>query len=562
MAFDLIIRGGTVYDGTGESPRTADVAVNDGLIADVGKIDGPGRREINADGAIVTPGFVDIHTHYDGLATWSSRLHPSSHHGVTTVVMGNCGVGFAPVRSQDQDRLIELMEGVEDIPGAALHEGLPWAWESFPDYLDFLGERHFDMDIGAQFPHAALRVFVMGERGANREPATAEDIAEMRRLTTQAISAGALGFSTSRTLNHRSVNGDPTPSLTATRDELIGIGLGIRDARRGVIELISDFADLDQEFEIVRAMLLESGAPMTISLADGINPQGWRPLLAKIDAANADGLMVKGQVAPRAIGIMLGLTATLNPFVRYPHFNEIRHLPLSEKVTRLQDPDFRRKLLSSPEELKTLQKRFVDWERIWVLGDPPDYEPRPEASIAALAATSGTSPENYALDAMSRKGGREMLYTPFANYRDGNLDSCREMILARNTVMGLGDGGAHVGTICDASFITTLLTHWGRDRTRGARIDLATLVKAQTQDTAATVGLKDRGILAAGLRADLNVIDFEHLGVRVPEMITDLPAGGSRLEQKADGYLATVVSGEVTYRNGEATDALPGRLIR
>ncbi|MDA0790667.1 MAG: amidohydrolase family protein [Proteobacteria bacterium] len=562
MAFDLIIRGGTVYDGTGAAARVADVAINDGLIADVGKIDGRGRREINADGAMVTPGFVDIHTHYDGLATWSSRLQPSSHHGVTTVVMGNCGVGFAPVRPRDQDRLIELMEGIEDIPGTALHEGLPWAWESFPDYLDYLSARSFDMDIGAQFPHAALRVYVMGERGANREPATAADIAEMRRLTTEAIAAGALGFSTSRTLNHRSVNGEPTPSLTAARDELLGIAAGIRDARRGVIELISDFKDLDQEFELVRAMLLESGAPMTISLADGINPQGWRPLLAMIDGANADGLAVKGQVAPRAIGIMLGLTATLNPFIRYPHFDEIRDLPLAEKVARLQDPEFRARLLSSPSELKTLQKRFVDWERIWVLGDPPDYEPTPDASIAALAASEGRPPEQYALDAMLRKGGREMLYTPFANYRDNNLDCCREMILARNTVMGLGDGGAHVGTICDASFITTLLTHWGRDRTRGERIDLATLVKAQTQDTAAAVGLKDRGVLMPGLRADVNVIDFERLGVRAPEMVRDLPADGARLEQKADGYLATIVSGEVTYRHGEATEALPGRLIR
>jgi N-acyl-D-aspartate/D-glutamate deacylase len=560
--FDLVVRGGEVLDGTGSEQRRADVAVRDGSIVEVGHVSGQATQEIDADGALVTPGFVDIHTHYDGLVTWGSRLNPSSHHGVTTVVMGNCGVGFAPVRPDDHEKLVQLMEGVEDIPGIALHEGLPWGWESFSDYLDLLETRHFDMDVGAQLPHAALRVYVMGERGARREPATANDIAEMRHLTTQAILAGALGFTTSRTLNHRSVTGDPTPSLTAEIEEMVGIARGIKDAGRGVMEMISDFNELDDEFKIVRAMLKESGAPMTISLAQGINPQGWRPLLDRIDAANVDGMTVKGQVAPRAIGVMLGLTATLNPFIRYPIYREISGLPLAERVARLSDSEFRKRLLEQKVELSTLQKRFTDWNRIWVLGDPPDYEPLPEHSVGAKAAATGVPPEEYALDAMVQDGGRQLLYTPFANYEDGNLDCCREMILSENTVMGLGDGGAHVGTICDASFITTLLTHWGRDRTRGEKIDLPTLVKAQSHDTARTVGLMDRGTLVPGMKADINVIDFDNLRTRAPGIVNDLPAGGARLEQKAEGYLATIVSGQITYQNGEPTEALPGRLIR
>jgi len=562
--YDLIIRGGNIIDGTGGPAFVSDIAIRNGRIADVGKISARGYEEIDADGALVTPGFVDIHTHYDGQATWSNRLSPSSHHGVTTAVMGNCGVGFAPVRKEDHDLLVRLMEGVEDIPGAALHEGLRWQWESFPDYMDYLDQKRYDMDLGTQIPHAALRVYVMGERGANREKANAADIEEMRRLTAEGIRAGALGFSSSRTLNHRSSSGDPTPSLTAAREELVGIGLGVRDAGRGVLEMISDFADLDEEFDTIMAMVRESGAPMTISLAQGLSPNGWRSLYERIEAANKQGLVVRGQVAPRAIGIMLGLNASLNPFMLHPSFQQIADLPLAEKVAALKNKDFRQKLFAEePAPTYERLKRLIgQYEKMWVLGDPPEYEPSEQTAIATLAAQKGLDPAQYALEAMLENEGQQFLYTPFANYADYNLDVCRELILADHTVMGLGDGGAHVGTICDASFITFLLTHWGRDRTRGEKIELPTLIKAQSRDTARAVGLLDRGVIAPGLKADINIIDFDNLRVHAPKMIKDLPAGGSRLDQKADGYLATIVSGHVTYRQGEATGELPGRLVR
>ncbi|NIP13996.1 MAG: amidohydrolase family protein [Pseudomonadales bacterium] len=561
---ELVIRGGTVIDGTGDPGRTADVAVRDGVIVEVGAVDGSGRREIRADGALVTPGFVDIHTHYDGQATWSNRLSPSSHHGVTTVVMGNCGVGFAPVKPADRDLLIELMEGVEDIPGAALHEGIHWEWETFPQYLDYLSRRDFDMDIGAQLPHGALRVYVMGQRGADREAATADDIARMRAITAEAVEAGALGFSSSRTLNHRSSKGAPTPSLTAARQELLGIALGLKDAGRGVMEMISDFQDADQEFAHLAAMTQESGRPMSISLAQGLSPNGWRSLLGRIASASDAGLPMRAQVAPRPIGILLGLTTTLNPFVTHPAYREIAGLPLAERVRAMRDPERKAAILAgSPGKgFQRLWGIMAGGAKIWHLEDPPDYEPAPEDSLASLARAARVDPWEYVYDQLLESEGRQILYTPFANYAEDNLDCCREMILHPDTVMGLGDGGAHVGTICDASFVTTLLTHWGRDRTRGERIDLPVLVKSQTADTARAVDLTDRGVLAPGMKADINVIDFERLKVRAPEIVHDLPAGGARLQQKADGYLATVVSGQVTYENGEPTEALPGRLIR
>lgn len=562
--YDTIIRGGTVIDGTGAAAQSADVGIKDGLIAQVGKLSGQADQVIDADGALVTPGFVDIHTHYDGQATWSNRMSPSSHHGVTTVVMGNCGVGFAPVRPADHDVLIELMEGVEDIPGVALHEGLPWSWESFPDYMDFLSQRRFDMDLGAQIPHAALRVYVMGQRGADREPANAEDIVQMRELTRQAIAAGALGFTSSRTLNHRSSKGAPTPSLKAEIDELMGVAAGLKDAGRGVMEMISDFVDLEDEFSLLQQMVAHSGRPMSISLAQGLSPHGWKKVLGKIEDAASQGLVMRGQVAPRPIGILLGLTTTLSPFTTRPSFMQLQGLPLADKVAALRDPQRKAKILSEETApgFARLFKLMDEGRKIWLLGDPPDYEPAPEDSLHARAARAGVSHWEYIYDQMLEAEGKTILYTPFANYAENNLDCCREMILSQNTVMGLGDGGAHVGTICDASFITTLLTHWGRDRTRGEQIDLPTLIRNQTQDTARAVDLFDRGTLQPGMRADVNVIDFENLKVRVPEIVHDLPAGGARLQQKADGYLATMVAGEVTYRHGEATDALPGRLIR
>ncbi len=553
--YDLVVRGGTVIDGSGADGVAQDVAVKDGLIVEVGSVARSATREIDADGALVTPGFVDVHTHYDGLATWSNRMYPSSHHGVTTAVMGNCGVGFAPVKPTDHELLVELMEGVEDIPGTALHEGLPWAWETFPEFLDFLGARSFDMDIATQLPHAALRVYVMGLRGAQREAATADDIAAMRKLTEQAMRAGALGFSSSRTLNHRSITGEPTPTLTAAEAELVGIARGIADAGTGVIEMISDFEVIDSEFDRLMAMAEAASAPMSISLGQaGRNPERWRRILAKIDEANLKGRVVKGQVAPRAIGILLGLTSTRHPFMECGAFREIEHASLTEKLSYMKDLSFRERVLREAPEAG-------GFDRIWVVDDQFNYEPDQASSISGRAALAGKSPAEFAYEAMMESGGKRLLYTPIINYAHGNLDACREMILAENTIMGLGDGGAHVGIICDASFVTFLLTHWGRDRADG-RIPLPTLVKAQTFDTASAVGLNDRGLIRPGLKADLNVIDFDNLRMTQPRTVYDLPSGAGRLEQPTEGFLATVVSGAVTYENGDPTEMLPGKLVR
>jgi N-acyl-D-aspartate/D-glutamate deacylase len=404
----------------------------------------------------------------------------------------------------------------------------------------------------------------MGQRGADREPATADDIAQMRRLTAQAIRAGALGFSSSRTLNHRSSRGEPTPSLKAELDELTGIAMGLKDAGRGVMEMISDFVDLDDEFAMLQAMTEISGRPMSISLAQGLSPNGWRKILDRISGASANGLVMRGQVAPRPIGILLGLTTTLNPFTTRPSYGEIAALPLAERISALREPARKARILAEQPSpgIARLFRVMDDGRKLWVLGDPPDYEPAPEDSVAARAAALGRDTWDLAYDLMLEHEGRPLFYTPFANYAENNLDCCREMLLHKDTVPGLGDGGAHVGTICDASFVTTLLTHWGRDRTRGERIDLPTLVKRQTRDTARAVDLHDRGVLAPGMKADVNVIDFANLRNRAPEIVHDLPAGGARLEQKTEGMLATVVSGQVTYERGEPTQALPGRLIR
>ncbi len=561
---DMVIRSGSVIDGTGQGAFTADVAIKDGLIVEVGKVSGAGAREVDAYGALVTPGFVDIHTHYDGQATWSNRMSPSSHHGVTTVVMGNCGVGFAPVRPTDHDLLIELMEGVEDIPGVALSEGLSWEWESFPDYLDYLSKRQFDMDIGAQLPHAALRVYVMGQRGADREPATAEDVLEMRRLTEQAMRAGALGFTSSRTLNHRSVRGAPTPTLQAEYDELVGMASALHSSGRGVMEMISDFDDLDAEFSLLESMVRAAGRPMSISLAQGISDHGWRKVLGKIESASDAGIAMRGQVAPRPIGILLGLTTTLSPFTTRPSFSEVAKLPMAERVAALSDPLRKARILEEPtgHGFMRLFRLMDEGRKIWLMTDPPNYEPDPKDSLHAQATDRGLDPWSYVYDMLLQNQGNALLYTPFANYAEDNLDCCRDMILHKDTVMGLGDGGAHVGTICDASFITSLLTHWGRDRTRGEGIDLPTLIKCQSLDTARAVDLTDRGTLESGMRADVNIIDFDNLNVRLPEIVNDLPAGGARLQQRADGYQMTLVKGEPTYIEGRATDALPGRLVR
>ena len=563
---ELVVRGGTVVDGTGAPARTADVAVRDGVVVEVGAVEGRGRREVDADGALVLPGFVDIHSHYDGQSTWDNHLAPSSWHGVTTAVMGNCGVGFAPVRPSDHDLLIELMEGVEDIPGVALTEGLSWEWRTFAEFLDAVDRLPHDIDVGAQLPHGALRVHVMGERGARREVATPDDIAAMGRIAKEAVEAGALGFTTSRTLNHRTSKGEPTPTLTAEADELVGIARAIGEAGTGVLQLVSDFGDLDVEFAMMRRMVAESGRPLSFSLAQSpVLPDQWRTLLDLLTQANADGLPMVAQVGVRAVGILLGLQCTLNPFMVNPVFGEIADLAPAERARAMAEPSFRDRLLAAAGDESVrgrLGGRLIAaFDRMFVLGDPPDYEPDPASSIAAVAARAGRTPEEVAYDVLAADEGRNLLYLPFLNYAAGNLDAVGEMLVHPHTVPGLSDGGAHVGTICDGSFPTTLLAMWGRDRERG-RIDLPTIAARHCRDTARTVGLHDRGVLAPGYRGDLNVIDHANLRLHRPEMHYDLPAGGKRLLQRADGYLHTFVAGTETYADGEATGALPGRLVR
>lgn len=562
---DLVIRGGFVVDGSGTPGWDADIAIDDGRIVQVGDVSGAGIEEIDAKGKLVTPGFVDIHTHYDGQVTWGDALSPSSNHGVTTAIMGNCGVGFAPVRTTDHDRLIRLMEGVEDIPFPVLAEGLPWNWESFPDYLDSLEERAFDIDFGAQLPHAALRVYVMGDRGANREDATDADIAAMAALAKSAVEAGALGFSTSRTLNHRTSDGQPTPTLTASEKELTGIAMALGEARKGVLQFVSDFNDPQKEAAMLRRLVEKSGRPLSVSLAQAdVAPEGWKHLLAEIEAAAAAGLDMRAQVGPRPVGVLLGLELTLNPFSGHPVYQSIAEEPFETRVRMLRDPAFQQRLLEDQPDadnpfVKSILRNFG---KMFVLGDPPDYEPSEDKTVAAIARARGTSPEAVVLDLMLADEGRGMIYLPFLNYADGSLDPVRTMLESPASLPGLSDGGAHVGMICDGSFPTTLLTHWTRDRTRGEKLPLEFLIKRQCRDTAAWVGLKDRGVLQPGYRADLNVIDYDGLRLHTPHIVHDLPAGGRRLMQHADGYDATVVAGQVIQRQGEATGAKPGRLVR
>jgi len=560
---DLAIRSGTVVDGSGGPSATADVGIRDGKVVAVGELDEPARRELDADGLLVTPGWVDVHTHYDGQATWDSLLTPSCWHGVTTVVMGNCGVGFAPVRPGAHDYLIKLMEGVEDIPGTALAEGIDWSWESFPEYLDAIERRPHALDIGAQVPHGALRFYVMGERGADHEETPKpEEVQEMGRLVREAVLAGALGFTTSRTKNHRTSDGRYTPSLTASPEELIGISRVFGEAGQGVFEVVSDFVGGADEWELFQQMVEVSGRPMSISLAQNdASPDGWRRALQTITDANARGLSMKAQVPTRAIGILLGLEATMNPFSSHPSYGRIAGLPLAERVARMRDPEVRRSIVSE-EGAAGLKFLVGEFERIFVLGDPPDYEPAPEQSVAAEAARRGVSPSELAYDLLLEDDGHALLYRPFLNYSHFNLDAAREMLLHEHTVPGLGDAGAHCGMICDGSFPTYLLAHWGKDRTRGERLPIEWLVKQQTADTASLVGLHDRGLIAPGMRADLNLIDFGALGMRHPEIVYDLPAGGKRLIQRATGYRATIQSGQVTFEDGESTGALPGQLVR
>jgi N-acyl-D-aspartate/D-glutamate deacylase len=563
-SLDLVIRGGAIADGLGAPLVEADVAVKDGRIVQVGKVEGTGREEIDARDCIVAPGFVDIHTHYDGQAVWDQRFAPSSWHGVTTAVMGNCGVGFAPVRPRDRERLIELMEGVEDIPGVALHEGLDWAWESFADYLDALERKPHDIDYGAQLPHAALRVYVMGERASRLEMATAADRAEMRRLAADAMRAGAIGFSTSRSINHKSVKGTPTPTLKAAEEELMAIAMGVKDAGSGVLQMITDFdgEDVDGEFQLMRRLVEASGRPLSFSLMQKHkNPRGWKRILELTQQANSEGLRMLAQVAPRGVGVLLGLQGSRNVFSECPSYQALAELPFDRRVALMREPGRRAALLREIQDNATtpLGERLVEFENIFAFGNPPNYDPGPESSVAAIAARERRTPGEVAYELMMADGGHGMLYSPFANYADRSLEACGDMIADPNTVIGLGDGGAHVGLISDSSFQTFMLSHWGNAT---GRFDLSWLIKRQTSDTARAVGLHDRGVIAPGMKADINVIDPDALGMAAPHMQFDLPAGGRRLLQRANGYVATVVSGTPIYRAGEPSGALPGRLVR
>lgn len=564
--YDLVIRGGTIVDGTGAERFIGDIAVADGRIAAVGEFGGTGKEEIDARDRIVTPGFVDIHTHYDGHATWTSRLEPSSQHGVTTVLTGNCGVGFAPCRAEDRDRLIKLMEGVEDIPEAVMSAGLPWNWESFPQYLDALETRAFDIDIATQIPHAPLRVFVMGERASQRDPATDEDIARMGAIAREAIEAGALGFSTSRSLNHRASDGTITYSYAAASEELAGIAGSVSQGGKGVLQFISDFDDVDSEFEIVRRMVRESGRPLSLSLLQMPHvPDRWRSVLDRIEAARAEGDPIRAQVCGRPVGVMMALDFSRNPFMMCNSYREVAELDDEARLAALRNPERRARILSEYAEFQDEEPFALrsDFSKMYELGEIPDYEPREEESLLARAQREGRDPAELAYEVLVDRYG--VIYIPAANFSGNSLDAIRQMLPHEATILGLGDGGAHCSLLCDASMTTHMLTRWvKRDDQFGPNDgwSIEQVVKALTSETADAVGLGDRGEIRVGLRADLNIIDLDNVGLLRPEAVCDLPDGAKRLGQRATGYDATIVAGQVTRRMGQPTGALPGRLVR
>lgn len=566
--FDVVIRGGEIHDGTGAAGQTADVAIRDGRIAQIGQVRGHGTEEIDAQDRIVTPGFVDIHTHYDGQAVWDDTTAPSAYHGVTTVLMGNCGVGFAPCKASDRDSLISLMEGVEDIPGPVMHEGLSWDWVTFAEYLDVLDRTPRDIDICALIPHAPVRVYVMGERALRLLPATPDEIAEMRRIVADGVRAGAFGVSTSRTMSHQSKAGDYTPTLLAREQEIVGLAMGMTDAGRGLFEFVTELHDPDVigEFETVRRALKKAGRPGVYSLSQSSRGTSdvehlWRDLLKYSEVAKDDGVTLRPVVPPRAVGVLLGLEASQNPFSWTTTYSSIASLPLAERVRRMRDPEVRQQILGEdrfpPGSWPAL--RVMPFARMYPFGNPPNYLPDPASSLQATAERQGRPVLEVVYDALLEDDGMAFLYVPFANYLSGDLSVCEEMLADPNSIMGLGDAGAHVGFILDASFQTWMLTFWVRER---GTITLPEAVRRMTSDTAGIMGLADRGRIQVGLRADLNVINLDDLAPGPVEIAYDLPNGAKRLMQNARGYEHTIVAGQTVYRNGVGTGARPGRLTR
>ena len=560
---DLIIRGGTVADGSGQPTRLADVAIDGSIVTEVGAVEGAARRVVDADGLLVTPGWVDIHTHYDGQATWDPEVSPSGWHGVTTVVMGNCGVGFAPARASDRAWLIQLMEGVEDIPGTALAEGMNWNWETFGEYLDEVARTDRVLDVAALVPHGALRAYVLGEGRAN-DAANGEEIGEMAALVREAVRAGAIGASTTRTILHRAKDGELAAGTTAAADELIAIGEALGKAGHRVFSVASDMRDLDHEFAWMSEISVRAGIPVTYQVLQAdFAPDLWREWIDRGVAANRRGAWLVPQVAGKPTSLMVGFQSATHPFSHHQTYQEIAHLPLPERVARLRRPEVRAAMLAEePRPGGFVQLLRANQHKLFPLGDPPDYEPPPERSVTALAAAQGRTTDEVLYDLMLGRDGKELLYLPLLDYAASNLDAVREMLVHPATVLGLGDGGAHCGVLCDASLPTFMLTHWARDRSRGEQLPLETVVHLQTRRTAELYGFRDRGLLAPGYVADVNLIDHDGLALCPPEMVYDLPAAGKRLIQRARGYAATIKSGVVVRQHDEPTGEYPGRLLR
>ena len=556
--YDVIVRGGVVVDGTGRTPYPADIAIVGKNIIHVGDVDGSAHEEIDASGMIITPGFVDAHTHYDGQITWETRMAPSSNHGVTTVVMGNCGVGFAPVRPDDREIAVKLMEGVEDIPDVVMAEGLPWNWSSFPEYLDALEERKADVDFAAQLPHSPLRIYVMGQRGADLEPATAADLAEMQRLTTEAINAGALGVSTSRNLFHRFRSGALAPSVNSPEQELLALGNGLSDAGSGVFQCVLRLdGDPQQEFSVLRSVAQECGRPVNFSLV--CPGEAISVFLSEMDEAAADGLDIKAHFLPRPLGVLFGIDLSYHPFSLNPSYRAIAHLPLAEKVARMRDPDFRRTLLAEkPDDPNPMFVQIVSIRsNLYALADPVDYCLRTEQSLGEQAKRLGVSIEEVIYDALLADDGHAII-VGFQSEPVDYIARTETLMHRDDSVFSLGDGGAHYGMICDAAYPTFALGQ----RLKPDHSNLPSIVRKLTRDPAMSVGLGDRGVIAPGYKADLNIIDLGSVMLYRPTVVADLPSGGKRLDQAAAGYRLTMLSGVITYRAGTATGALPGQLVR